>query len=536
MNNFEDKIYKYIDSSEMLLPGDGVIVGVSGGADSVCLLRILIEIREALAKKYGCHSNESLYLKVVHINHMIRGREADGDQQFVEELCRKLEIDFTAHKKDIPAMARENGLTEEEAGRLFRYECFEEEAWKLEQELCHIYELSSARNKRPDFLKNKAHFVRIAVAHNRNDLAETVIYNMIRGCSLTGLAGIKPVRGRIIRPLLMTERREIEDYLNTIGQDYVTDSTNLLEDYSRNKIRLGILPLLNEINDCALDHIVEIAGDSMRLSEDIDAEIHRTFSVKDYNENRVNIRTESVKVWNDEGEESEKEICDEISIEIVKLKNMGSFAAGELILRGMEAVCGRRKDITRKHINSIYELSDKESGKRVDLPYDMVAERIYDRIVIRNRMAENLRNERIIDEDFHGREAFISGSVSEDMISTMGVQGRVAIVKFPYSEGIDISKKEYTKMIDCDKINSVPVLRTMEEDDYIVINSGGGTKKLSRFFSAEKVERSLRKTIPVVADGNEIIWIVGYRLSERYKVTTETQTVMRMDYTSNKKS
>jgi tRNA(Ile)-lysidine synthase len=291
----------------------------------------------------------------------------------------------------------------------------------------------------------------------------------------------------------------------------VTDSTNLIDEYARNKIRLSIMPVFNEINEGAVDHIVEIAGDLSRLAKETESEVCDLLNNADYISRKKNVRMENVKEWGDEGREIEKEVCDSISIPIDRLKEMSSFAAGDIILKSMENVCGRRKDITRKHINSVAALADKDTGKHVDLPYDMFAERGYDSIII-------------------SRNSFNDDSFMDIYDGTL--KGHIEISRFPYSEGTDISKKEYTKMVDCDKIKSVPVLRTMKKDDYIVVNNEGGTKKLSRFLSAEKIDKSLRSSIPVVADGDEIIWVVGYRLSERYKVTPNTKTVMRMDYIS----
>ena len=172
--DFLKEVTSYINEHSMISPGDSAVLGVSGGADSVCLLRVLVD--------YG------VKVKVVHINHMIRGEEADRDEQFVTALCEKLGVECKVYREDIPKMAREQHFTEEEAGRIFRYRCFEKEADAPE--------------------------TKIAIAHNKDDLAETVLYNLIRGSSLLGLAGIKPVRGRIIRPLLTTSRSDIEEYLN----------------------------------------------------------------------------------------------------------------------------------------------------------------------------------------------------------------------------------------------------------------------------------------------------------------------------------
>ena len=472
MVRFEGQIIEYIREYSMLRSGDAVVVGVSGGADSVALLRVLVSIRD------NCPEYQELAIKTVHINHMIRGAEADRDESFVKSLCEKLRVDFKVYKKDIPQMAEELHLTEEEAGRIYRYQCFEEEAAISEAKI----EAGSGVNSEVKLGTGK---VRIAVAHNKDDLAETVLYNLVRGSSLLGLAGIKPVRDRIIRPLLMTSRNEIEEYLKEIGQEFITDSTNLETEYARNKIRLSILPALKEINEGASEHLVNIAMDATRLGEDIRKEVETEY-------NKLNLG---------EGDSENKK---EVSIDIEGMKALSSLAQGELVLTAMEKVCGRRKDITREHLQQTISLGDMESGKSVNLPYGMIAERVYDRIIIR-------KNSEVLDEE-------------------RTVTGRLETEVFDYDESISISKKEYTKMIDYDKINSALCLRLPQPEDYIVISAEGGTKKLSRFFTSEKVERSRRGSVPVVADGNEIVWIVGFRLSERYKVTSETKRVMRIDY------
>lgn len=473
MVKFEGQIIEYIRENAMLHPGNAVVVGVSGGADSVALLRVLVSIRD------NCLDYQDLVIKVVHINHMIRGAEADRDENFVRDLCEKLRVDFKVYKKNIPQMASELHLTEEEAGRIYRYQCFEEEASAISETKT---EVGSGEHSEEKLDSEKA---RIAVAHNKDDLAETVLYNLVRGSSLLGLAGIKPVRGRIIRPLLMTSRNEIEEYLKEIGQEFITDSTNLETEYARNKIRLSILPALREINEGASEHLVNIAMDATRLGDDV----------------RKEVETEYKKLNLGEGDSENKK---EVSIDIEGMKALSSLAQGELVLNAMEKVCGRRKDITREHLQQTISLGDMESGKSVNLPYGMIAERVYGRIIIR-------KNSEGLDED-------------------SAVLGHLETESFDYDESISISKKEYTKMIDYDKINSALCLRLPQPEDYIVISAEGGTKKLSRFFTSEKVERSRRGSVPVVADGNEIVWIVGFRLSERYKVTSETRRVMRIDY------
>lgn len=441
--DFLKEVISYINEHSMISPGDSAVLGVSGGADSVCLLRVMVD--------YG------VKVKVVHINHMIRGEEADRDEQFVTDLCEKLGVECKVYREDIPKMAREQHFTEEEAGRIFRYRCFEKEADAPE--------------------------TKIAIAHNKDDLAETVLYNLIRGSSLLGLAGIKPVRGRIIRPLLTTSRSDIEEYLNEIGQDYMTDSTNLEPEYARNKIRLSVMPLLKEINEGAADHLVEIAKDAFKLGDEIKKEAG--------------------------SDNKDKEDANNNEIKVDSLKSLTTLAQGELVLSTLENVCGRRKDITRDHIQLVLGLVDMETGKSVNLPYGMTAQRSYDKIVV-------TRGDEKEPED--GEPIKVKGSIETSI--------------YPYDKNVSISKKEYTKMIDYDKINSALVLRTPGPDDFIVVDGRGGTKKLSRYFTHAKVERNERLSFPVVADGDEIVWIVGLRLSERYKVEDSTKRVMEIRYVS----
>ena len=473
-----ESVTEYMKQAADVTDVGGVVVGVSGGADSVALLRVLCQCRDAISLQKGVKPADALKINVIHINHMIRGEEADRDERFVQDLCQHLDVSFKVYREDIPKMARDQHLSEEEAGRIFRYQCFEKEADLLSKD------------------GTDAREVRIAVAHNKDDLAETVLFNMIRGSSLLGLSGIKPVVGRIIRPLLMTSRAEIEEYLKELGQDYITDSTNLTTDYTRNKIRLSIIPQLREINGSAVDHIVEVAQDASRLNQDIAAEISAHYYVEN---NSI----------------ADREANQEIHIP--SFRTLSTLAKGELVLSKMEKLSGRRKDITREHIRSECALADMESGKSVDLIYGIQARRSYDTIVLSikpNNKKTSITQEQTMEKSGKSQP---TGTITTEII--------------PYDASLDLSKKEYTKLIDCDKINFVPVLRTPQPDDFIVVSGEGGSKKLSRFFTHSKVDREKRESFPVVADGDEIIWVVGLRLSERYKVTGSTKRVMKITYT-----
>lgn len=205
----------YMKQNHMTRPGDGVLVGLSGGADSVGLLLVLWKLRETF----------QISLRALHVHHGLRGAEADRDAAFSRMLCERLEIPFYEFRIDAAKEALDRKCSVEEAGRLARYRLYEETARAWEEEIRRVH---------------------IATAHHADDNAETVLFNLFRGSGLTGLSGIAPVRGRIIRPLLWAQRSEIQTWLRQQGQDWVEDSTNQESEYSRNWLRNELLPAVEE--------------------------------------------------------------------------------------------------------------------------------------------------------------------------------------------------------------------------------------------------------------------------------------------------
>lgn len=233
-----DNFTRFVKKYDMLPPGARVLCAVSGGADSVCLLHLLAKMPE-------------ITVVGAHYNHRLRGEESDRDEDFVRRLCARLGVKFIRGEGDVSAFARENGLGCEEAARRLRYEFLE----------------SAARAENCG---------RIATAHNANDNAETVLLNLARGAGLRGLCGIPPVRGMIVRPLLGTTREEIEEYLRENGLSHVEDSTNAADDYSRNRLRHQVTPVLREINSGAVMNIFRTT-ESLRRDEEYLASCAREF-------------------------------------------------------------------------------------------------------------------------------------------------------------------------------------------------------------------------------------------------------------------
>ena len=208
-------LISFVKENKMIEKGDRIVIGLSGGADSVCLLYALIQ----------CFGHEIDKIIAIHINHGLRGDQADEDELFVKDLCKGLDIEFYSIYKDVRKFASENRLSEEEAGRNIRYQTF--------FKACMKYKCN-----------------KIAIAHNRNDNAETMLFNLFRGAGINGLTGIDPKRmmkmgkdqALIIRPLLNTSRDEIEEYLREKEIAYKVDASNLENDYSRNRIRNQVFP------------------------------------------------------------------------------------------------------------------------------------------------------------------------------------------------------------------------------------------------------------------------------------------------------
>ena len=209
-----EAVKRVIGRHEMLKNCGGVVAAVSGGCDSSVLLHILWRLSTEMGFKIFC----------AHINHNLRGAESERDEAFVRSLCEKYGIECRVLSANVAEYAEKHRLSTEEAGRKLRYEFFEHCANELGEN------------------------AKIATAHSLSDCAETYIFNSARGASLSGICGIPPVRGKIIRPLIEFSREQIEAYANEHGIDYVTDSTNLTDEYTRNKIRHGVIPVMKEIN------------------------------------------------------------------------------------------------------------------------------------------------------------------------------------------------------------------------------------------------------------------------------------------------
>lgn len=454
------KILEFIRKYQMIRPGDSVCVGFSGGADSVCLLELLYELREEL----------SIRLEAVHVNHNLRGRESDGDQDFAEEFCRKRGIPLHLYSFEVKKMAGNLGCGLEEAGRQAR------------------------RNAYGDCVRRLGG-ARIALAHHQNDLAETLLFHLSRGTSLEGMAALRPVRGQVIRPLLCVSRKEIEEELRRRGLSWRTDSSNLTDDYTRNCIRHQVIPVLEErVNRKAAAHIAAAGEDFLAAAEFLRAEAEK--------------RRE--RLTSQEGNS-----C----LLAQGLEEEPSLLAGMVILASLESISGSRKDISREHLEAVRQLFGRPAGKRLSLPRGVTAVRTGQGVRLFAGSCEEKEQAPV-----PRGEIPVTG---EGKYQAWGWTAEFWLDKREEK----IPEKTYTKWLDYDRISNGLVLRTRRSGDFLVVNRAGGRKKLKDYMIDEKIPREKRDRILLLASGSEIFWVVGYRISESCKIRENTERVLRVQIT-----
>lgn len=459
------KIRRYMENQQMISKGDKIVLGLSGGADSVALFLLLNELKEEY----------ELNLFAVHVNHGIR-KEAGEDADYAKELCEKFAVPFFLFEADISEMAKKQGKSEEEMGREFRYQCFNE-------------------------VMEKEQADKIAVAHHMDDKVETVLFHLLRGTDLTGMSGIRPVNGKIIRPLLSCRKEELITWLTEQKVAWKEDVTNGDNDYARNKIRNQILPLLTEINKQAVKHIAEYADSITEYDEYFCTE------VSDY------LASDACF----------KDGYGEISLHILLMNDR--ILALRIIYEMMAQVCGEKKNISKEHVLSVYELLRKQIGKKVDLPYQMEAYITYRDLIIRKCSKED-------EESFCWYKEI-------DLDTLKSQKEKKTEISLPDGTNIileimdsieELCINPYTKSFDCGTIGDTLCFRTPEAEDYIIINKDGRRKKLSRYFIDEKIPAAERKKQIVAAIGHEVLYVVGGRRCENYHLNQETKEILSLTY------
>jgi tRNA(Ile)-lysidine synthase len=430
------KVETYILKNKLLAPDSTVIVGVSGGADSVALVCLLKSM------DYKCI--------VAHCNFQLRGSESDNDAVFVEELAKKLDLPLCKVEFDTLEFAQENKISIELAARELRYKWFE--------------------NMR---LQYKADA--IAVAHHADDNVETLLMNITRGTGIRGLTAIPKQNGYVVRPLLECTRGEIIRYLRQIGQDFVTDASNAENKYTRNRFRNEIIPMFEKVNPSFSKTI----SMSIKRFEEIE---------KIYNEK---IETEKANIVSSDNEN--------VQINIPKLKALG-FSNSMLYEILIEY------NFHPATIDKIYACVDDVPGA---VFYSGTHRLLHDReYLIVNALTAKDDIEYFIDE--------VENGISEPL--NLSITRRI-------NDG-EISKSKNLACFDADKLQFPLKLRHWKKGDVFIPFGMNFHKKISDFFIDNKVNRFEKENVWLLLSGNEIIWVVGYRLDNRYKVNNDTKQII----------
>ena len=472
--NILKKVYLTLEGYDLIRKGEKVLCAVSGGADSVAMLHILRELNEVQQLDWK--------IEVAHVNHQLRGKASDEDEEFVRNLCAKHSIPFHSERVDVKALQEAERRTAEEAGRVLRYQYLERKSVELGAQ-------------------------KIALAHNLDDQAETILHRILRGTGLRGLKGMAPIRVIskkhdlfAIRPLIELERYEIEGYLRERGIAYKTDLSNFDGVHTRNRIRHKLLPMIeSEFNPrvkMALVKLGQTAGSFYLLLREIANEVY-----------------ENTKMISNEGE-----VC--LSVE--EFAKLPPAIQTLIIDRAVKTVLGRVPQLNFEHYLEIISLCGEHGyQKAIRLPRGLEARREGYVLKIAKPQAPppplRLQNRKI---RVPGKTVLKKLNLE---IDTLVEEGKIVGLK-EY-----IRNKDYTEeIIDFEKLQGPLTVRLRKGGDHFIPLGSRGSTKLKKFFIDNKVPKAVRDRVPIVTDGQRIVWVVGYRIGDEVKITDGTRKVLKL--------
>ena len=466
---FEESVFSWCKEQELIEAGDTIVVGLSGGADSVCLLRVLEKLQQKI----------DFSLRAVHVHHGIRGEEADADQKFVEQLCDRLSIPLEVYREDVPKLARQENISTEEAGRNVRYARMEQVAKRDKQG-------------------------KIAVAHHQNDQVETVLHHLCRGTGLQGMGGMTAKRGRIIRPFLQVTKTDILEYLSAIQQAYCEDSTNQDLVYTRNRLRQVVIPMLQaEVNPQTSVHIAQLA---LEMQEAYDFIAQAGESLWAHTVHKID--------------------ASRIELSLKAIKNQPALMQKWIVKRILEELSPMHKNIERQHILDTISLFDKQSGRSIDLAEGLQVEREYETIIFQRGERKTLPEP---DENIEMVEKAPFGILEN---KKWKIQWRIFSVEevggFTENGIKKIPKNNCTKWFDYDKIKGTVTLRNIQKKDCMQIDSMGHHKDALQIGKDLKIAAKERRTLSVLAVENTVLWILGVRSGQDFLIDTHTKRILEM--------
>ena len=432
-----EQVKQYIADKQLLEPGEKVVVGLSGGADSVALLNILVSLG------YKCIA--------AHCNFHLRGAESDRDAAFVKQICEEGDIELFSVDFDTEDYARAKSISIEMAARDLRYQWFEDLCFRLGVD-------------------------HVAIAHHRDDSVETVLLNLTRGTGIRGLTGIPPKNGRIVRPLLNITRYDILNYLRKNDLTFVEDSTNNEDIYTRNKLRLNVIPFLESINPSVKEAISRTSDHLLQVAN----------------------------IYNEYINSAKAEIVRHNKIDINSLL---TYTEPEAILYEILSAYGFNSATVRQAFDSVSGIS----GKRFySDEYMLIKDRDY---FIIDR----------INEDREDDIYYIDDSV---MSLSIPVSMKMEVLENDLS--FTIEKEKNILYLDRDKLKYPLILRRWKQGDWFIPFGMTGKKKLSDYFSDNKFSLPDKENAWVLCSGSDIIWLVGHRSDNRYRIINSTKNILKI--------
>ncbi|MGC1836175.1 MAG: tRNA lysidine(34) synthetase TilS [Candidatus Acidiferrales bacterium] len=508
----EQSVLQAIQRATLLAPGDRVGVAVSGGADSVALLRLLVRLRDELG----------ITLAVAHFNHSLRGAESDGDAEFVANLAQAHGLELFATREDVGAEAARQSRNLEDVARQLRYAFFER-------------------------VVADGRAARIAVAHTADDQAETVLAHVIRGTGLTGLGGIHPVAGAVVRPLLATRREELREYLRAIGQPWREDSTNCDTSRTRARIREQLLPMLaRDFSPAVADHLNQLA----RLARE--EEIFWEVLVED--------RFQALVRQADAEEGSVLSISVDSLLHPLELqaapaqitksaKYNDSYPlralTERLIRRLYEHVRGNRRELSTHHVEQVIQIaSGAKSGRRAELPGGIIVQRNFQLLIFalapmaaqaatpapatRKAPGPQPKQERVARSNgtavaANAYEYVVHlplASSTTVSIPELGKRFRLKLIDWPIAES---DTKSDADAIDADLLRPPLILRNWRPGDAYRPHGRRQEQKLRRMFVAGRVGRGDRNIWPVLESAGRVVWARGMPPADDYRARGSTR-------------
>ncbi len=466
-HDLEKKVVDFLRRGSLFSDHTKVLVAISGGADSVALLKALVQLKQA--------GVIVVKLAAGHVNHNLRGRQSDGDSEFVSELGAKLGVEVLTRSVDTAAYAKANKLSIETAGRDLRFDA-----------LCEMCSEAGAEA--------------IVTAHHKDDNAETMIHRLVRGTGLRGLGGIWPRKEfgenvEVVRPLLCVGRKDIEKYCNDNDLTWRTDRTNAETIYTRNKIRHLLLPAVQK--DCKGDlaeKLFELSLNAQKLCAKVEIRAIKAI--------------ENITIESDSGS---------VVVNRKDLSRLDRLTAVEVVRRVLTSMGSGERDLMQEHFNRVLALaSANSSGKVIELPNGFAVKAEYDRVMFyKNQKAKK-----------RCQIPLVVGVPGVTVARDVKIEAKVLDASECNVEKFKKDKDSNVEWFDLEKIKGDIKVRSRKEGDKFRPIGGGGEKRIGKFLTADKVPGEMRDKVLVIEDEKKIIWLAPIRASEQTKVVASTKKVL----------